>query len=251
MKNKALLIVVATVFPLAIFLGSLAMMPKESPPAKAAENADEDDQLAAETKAIHRNIVALLRDAKSNYPVPFVRETLAKIFDPSDGKSVKLVSVYTDEPAYARLLAQFEPDKDGGARLLLYLNHITKSLESMMGNEDYADMGEVTDAEMQDWLVFFVLHEWFHYMNAHACNTAAVGQHNRQEADAWMDGFQNILIPAKLQGRFRRPLNETTEIGMLCYVKAHGDKAHPAWKAFIDWNESNGEIDETDICFDE
>jgi len=74
MKKKPLLIVLATAVPLIAFLASLAFLPETTPSTGASKDADKQSKIAAVATEVQRNIVALLYEAKNNYPVPFVRK---------------------------------------------------------------------------------------------------------------------------------------------------------------------------------
>ena len=194
-----------------------------------------DEERLAVVKQMERGVVSLLRGAEHDYPVPYVRTTLKELFDGVVSKNTILLSNYDTNKETDGYWALYMKAEDGRPMVILMLRYISEHIGDLAEKDDNGDP-LMSDDDFQDWLVFFVVHEWYHSKHARIGVEDPDGSIRRQnESEAWYDGYRNVIMPARAQGRFEHPLSEHAIIGLQCYVKAHGDPEHPAWKSFIGW----------------
>lgn len=197
-----------------------------------------------------KEFVAILRKAKSDYPVPYVREQLDEILSGFDKRKVVFAAIASAKSKERHIYARLEYTKNGFPLIELYILPIAKYIKELADYMDSRNKCQNIDALLTDWFVALAIHEWTHHKLRHSGDEyLPMAQHLRQESEAWANVLGNVVEPAMRHGRFATIIGDEYPYGLACYRAAKKNTADPLWQAFVYWIAADGPDDELANCF--
>ena len=183
-------------------------------------------------------VIALMRQASHEYPVPYVREQLSEIFNGLDRGDIVIGTVLSydsDDGNHHDPHAMLRHTADGRPMIVLFMLSnavvINRAAEELGTSES-----AILDPALMDWYVTVFVHEWLHNKHGHRYDkSVTLPIHMCQESEAWFDTFANIIEPALAHGRFHVPLNLELAYGYACYKASGKDMKQAPWQAFVKW----------------
>ncbi len=181
-------------------------------------------------------ILEVIRWARDEYPVPYVRERLQLLDEQMQQSQIQL-ALYRNPNAVTAGNVRWT--KDGTAVILMEVGAVTEADEVIgdtVMHKGYdpgsLDAMVIHEELFRDYVVYMVTHELVHWEHQDQVDMG-VNEHRDQESRAYWEVFERVVVPGIREGRFSIEFDKGMLYGIRMYLLARGETRYHGWQEYI------------------